>query len=233
MILVLILAVCALCATACGPAPNENSPVDAGGAGLCENFADAATRPDGRVVSGPFITTVVSFSPGPGASFGHDRMPDVVLGPPQGGGASQGGTDVVSLGQRGEIVVAFDGDIVDGPGDDFTVFENPFNVAGSTLLWDELAEVSVSPDGEHWQAFACTPAQGPPFGHCAGWRPVFAMTNGPCALDSSVSGGDGFDLHDLGLSRVRYVRIKDLATRPIMPPSTGFDLDAIAVLHSG
>ena len=54
-------------------------------------------------------------------------MPDIVLGPPVGGGALAGSLDVVSLGFSGEIVLCFEPNaIVDGPGADFIVFENAF-----------------------------------------------------------------------------------------------------------
>ena len=46
--------------------------------------------------------------------------------------------------------------IVDGPGPDFIVFENPFASAGSsTDLFAEPGEVSVSDDGTTWQTFPC------------------------------------------------------------------------------
>lgn len=180
-----------------------------------------------------YATRVVSFTPGEGATFGAERLPDVVLGPPQGGGDFRGSTDVVSLGLRGEIVVELGRAVVDAPGDDFTVFENAFEVPGATLrYWEELGEVSVSDDGVTWRTFACDPAGARPHTGCAGWSPVYAsVTDGVCALDPRVSGGDGFDLAAVGLRRARYVRVRDLGTQGVMPPSTGFDLDAVAVLH--
>lgn len=181
-----------------------------------------------------YATRVVSFAPGDGATFGADRLPDVVLGAPQGGGDFRGGTDVVSLGLRGEIVLEFSRAIVDGPGDDLTVFENAFEVPGAMLrYWEELGEVSVSEDGATWKTFACDPSGARPHANCAGWTPVYASTAaGVCGLDPRVSGGDGFDLATVGLRRARFVRVRDLGTQGVMPPSTGFDLDAVAALHS-
>jgi hypothetical protein len=51
--------------------------------------------------------------------------------------------------------------------------------------------------------------------------------------DPSVSGGDSFDLHDLGMKTARFVRIRDsgLGLGPIGPGTRGFDLDAIAIIH--
>lgn len=214
----------------CGAAP-MGDPRD-GGAGACD-FGDAPTRADGRVVGGPFVTRVVSFTPGPGASFGHQSLPDAVLGPPQGLGDGRGGTDVVSLGVGGSIVLGFDVAITDGPGDDLTVFENPFVIAGrDQAVWTELAEVSVSDDGVRWVSFACDPRGSAPHTGCAGWNPVYSSgESGYCALDPRVSGGDRFDLATIGVRRARFVRIRDLATMGAMPPASGFDLDAVAVLH--
>lgn len=196
-------------------------------------LADVGAREDGRVVGGPFATRVVSFTPGEGATFGHSAMPDVVLGPPQGAGDLRGGTDVVSLGQGGEIVLAFDRDIVDEPGDDFVVFENAFSVPGADeRFWEELGEVSVSEDGARWVSFACNARGARPHAGCAGWSPVYAgPSNGVCALDLRVSGGDSFDLASVGLPRARFVRIRDLSTQGLMAPATGFDLDAVGVIH--
>ncbi len=69
------------------------------------------------------ISCVESFTPGPGAGFGQERFPEIVHGPPHGGGDHGGSTDVLSLGEGGVIVVGFGGNsIVDGEGADFIVF---------------------------------------------------------------------------------------------------------------
>ncbi len=214
--------------------PEETpSGADAGGCG----YGDAATLPDGRIIGGPFATRVVSFTPGASAGFGQDAMPWVVMGPPVGGGDFAGGTDVVSLGVGGEIVVALDDvAIADGPGTDFIVFENPFEIRGSDPItyFDELGEVSVSDDGIDWHTYACDPHGARPNTGCAGWNPVYSTpTNGLCATDPAVAGGDPFDLRDVGLSHARYVRIRDLQTQYPSAPTAGFDLDAIAVVHAG
>src|SRR5690554_4483123 len=60
-----------------------------------------------------YADEVVTFDPAEGTSFGHDRLPEIVLGPPG------GFFDVASLGCGGEIVLRFDEPgIVDGPGVD-------------------------------------------------------------------------------------------------------------------
>jgi hypothetical protein len=198
--------------------------------------------PDGSVLRADrFVTKVVSATYGDCAGFGLTSMPAVIEGPPAGGGALAGSLDVVSLGYKGEIVLGFEpNSIVDGPGADFIVFENAFWAGGdSTRPAAELADVSVSDDGVTWKTFPCTPASGPPYGSCAGWRPVYsAPGNGISPVDPSVAGGDPFDLAELGLTSARFVRIRDLGT--VMCPTNpankqttvGFDLDAVALVHA-
>jgi hypothetical protein len=236
----------ALALTACGAAPSPDVADDGGADAWMNDGAtlDAATGetgapvpdgalPDGRVVHGPYATRVVSFDPGPGAGFGQSQMPDVVLGPPVGGGDAMGSTDVVSLGQGGRICLAFDDvAIVDGDGPDLLVFENAFTRAGTSNVFAELGEVSVSDDGVTYHTFACT-TQGPPYPGCAGWHAVYSRPdNGISATDPRFAGGDPFDLRDVGLARARYVCVHDLGTLGLMPPSTGFDLDAMAAVNS-
>src|SRR5690242_18166995 len=79
-----------------------------------------ASEPDAG--EDPYADEIVEFDSPADTVFGHDKLPDIVLGPP-------GGTfDVASLGCEGTIVLEFDGPgIVDGPGPDLIVFENPFD----------------------------------------------------------------------------------------------------------
>lgn len=184
--------------------------------------------------SGRYAVEVVEHSFGSGQRFGQAAFPEPVLGPPSGGGCCQGSLDVTSLGEGGFVTLAFgDTTIVDGPGPDFIVFENAFfAVEGEPeSVFAELGVVSVSEDGEHFVAFECQ-ARKFPFEGCAGWRPVFAnpSENDIDPLDPEVAGGDAFDLAELGLSRVRYVRIDDL------PEEQGgegtFDLDAVAIVNA-
>ncbi len=242
---------------ACGthfeaPADGDDGPVISLGEG---GFVDAPDldgskiKVDGGFV-GPgtsviredrFITKIVSFTPGDCAGFGAASMPDVVLGPPVGGGSSVGSLDVVSLGTGGEMVVSFEpNEVIDGPGPDFLVFENAFWAGGNVNHpLAELAEISVSADGASWSTFACNPGSAPPYGTCAGWRPVYSTPrNGISPLDPATAGGDAFDLADVGVSSARFVRIRDLGT--IACPSNpaersktgGFDLDAIAIVNA-
>jgi hypothetical protein len=196
--------------------------------------------PDGGVLrEDRFVTEVVSFTPGDCAGFGAAAMPDVVKGPPVGAGELRGGLDVVSLGLGGEIVVAFGANaIVDGPGDDFIVFENAFYAAGDpNHPAADLGEVSVSDDGETWHTFPCTPGTAPPYGACSGWTPVYsAPGNGISPVDPDAAGGESYDLATLGLSRATHVRIRDIAAGSCdvlpKPTTAGFDLDAVAIVNA-
>lgn len=200
---------------ACGAPPLV---IDAGG----EEVDAGPVRPDD-----PWADAVVRFTPGPGAGFGQDLFPQVVLGPPSGGGESQGSLDVLSLGREGVIELEFlDLLAIDGPGVDLLVFENGF--AG----FFETGVVAVSEDGLDWRAFPCATDAGP--SRCAGTRPVYANpAQGLSGTDPLVAGGDGFDLAEVGLTRARFVRVTDSgANRFYGPPGGGFDLDAVAVVNA-
>jgi hypothetical protein len=173
----------------------------------------------------PWADAVVSFVPGDGAGFGQDKLPDVVLGPPTGHAGGAPSTDVLSLGNEGTIVLSMDDYVlVDGPGVDLTVFENPFPG------WTEPAFVAVSDDGATWHEWPCDPlAEGQP--GCAGVHPVQGGPDGTDPLDPTVSGGDPYDLVDVGVTTARYVRLRDTGTNQYDGNTGGFDLDALAVIH--
>lgn len=183
----------------------------------------------------PFADCVDEFIP-EGAGFGADAFPDIVLGPPEAGANGNAGLDVLSLGCGGQITLFFAGPgVVDGPGPDLLVFENPFPVGDRTFV--EPARVLVSDDGVDWRAFACALADDPPLG-CAGVAPVRASAaSGLDPTDPDAAGGDAFDLADVGLARARYVRLIDVGLE-YDPSGTwctgksgGFDLDALAAVH--
>ena len=206
-----------------------------------------------RATAGPFADRVVTMSVGPGGGGGSLEN---VLGPPRGGGAFEGSRDTFSLGLGGSIVLEFTDAIVDGPGPDFTVFENAFLTRGIATgpPFAEPATVSVSADGEHFVAFPCALDQPPYYPGCAGIYPVFANADDPAApsplepsttpiadlvgipIDSFTppagSGGDSFDLAAVGLPMARFVRIEASNLSPGLEGLAGFDLDAVAALHS-
>jgi hypothetical protein len=180
-----------------------------------------------------FATSVPQHEFGEGSTFGQaeEAFPENVFGPPQGKGCCSGGLDVATLGDGGSIVLGF-GDtlIVDGPGPDFVVFENPFAIGGDeTEVFAELARVEVSPDGESWTPFPCTASDD---AACAGQEPVFGNYGlGFDPLDPAVSGGDKFDLADIGISAARFVRITDLDGDEGALDCC-FDLDAVGIVNA-
>lgn len=192
-------------------------------------------------VPGPFETvygaSIESFTPGTSAGYNQDKLPGIVLGPPVGKGNEAGSLDVASLGAGGEIVLAFGNfGIVNGPGPDLVVFENAFWPGGDkSMVFAELGEVSVSEDGETWETFPCDSAGDDEgnFPGCAGVTPTLEYdAEQLIPLDPALSGGDAFDLAEVGLERARFVKIRDLETLPPGGTTTGFDLDAVGVIHA-
>lgn len=214
-----------------------------------------------------FPDEVLSFSPGYGAGFGQAYFPQNVLGPPRGNTNPQlpnaDEKDLLSLGVGGSIVLEFRNRvIVDGPGPDLIVFENPFQPIGyPNFVFAETATVAVSTDTVTWYTFPFEfDDPGTTVGLYEKWRyrglagvtPVFSNPdNGVSPFDPSVSGGDSFDLHDVGVAYARYVKVTDTGTTEISPtldsrgnivndpgnamntpPTAGFDLDAVAAVHS-
>ena len=209
------------------------------GCGFSPNQTSQISTAKQKLDADCFITAVTSFTPGPNAGFGQDRMPDIVYGPPVGTGDLFGSVDVVSLGDQGEIIVELGHYIVDGPGPDFIVFENPFLIGGDpTNPFAEPGEVSVSEDGKTWSTFPCVgpfecDINGYPYGSCAGWHPIYSNPdNGISPFDPVAAGGDVFDLADIGVKRAKFIRIRDMNRVCSGPPTAGFDLDAISIINA-
>lgn len=148
-------------------------------------------------------------------------------------GAPSGTMDVFSIGELGEVVIELkDYYLVDGLGDDLSLFENPFSG------WYECAEVSVSQDGSTYYDFACDQYDATEtFAGCAGVGIVNSGLSHSAYLNSNLSGGDQFDLATVGLEWAKYIKITDVGLCSTSTSSTysgplnGFDLDAIAVLN--
>jgi hypothetical protein len=210
----------------------------------------------------PHADDVASFVAGVGAGHGATELPAVVTGPPEGLGLFLGGLDVLSLGAGGVVELEFvDNVIVDGPGVDFTVFENPFLKAVLGIVGEPFTEpglVSVSQDGSTWHVFtscATAPLDPPLHPGCAGVFPTLSDALDPLAPHPSIptetpiadlvgvpqgalvvpdgSGGDSFDLMDVGLSWARFVRIEDVGPALGQAGTVGFDLDAVTAVNSG
>jgi len=212
-------------------------------------------------VGDPYADAVTAFVPGAGGGFGQSGLPGKVIGPPLGGGVFGGGLDVVSLGASGRIDLAFTNNvIVNGPGSDFTVFENAFLTIGAYSItgppFAEPGQVSVSQDGVHWVAFPCAMTSPPYYPGCAGVFPVLSNSGNASSPHASVltttpiadlvgvsvfsfklpagAGGDSFDLGAVGLAWARYVRIEasSSATGPEGTDNARFDLDAVSAVNS-
>ena len=166
--------------------------------------------------SDKWADSVITYSFGANTDFGQDSayFPANILGSPDTSASdltpSSIPEEICALGLGGEIVLKFtDNLIVDGEGPDFTVFENPFIIqAGPRAgeIFAEPAEVSVSHDGITFYTF---PFDSTTLVGCAGVTPTFGFVD-PTNPDSS--GGDSFDLSDLELDSIRYVKIRDLTS---------------------
>jgi hypothetical protein len=227
-------------ATGCGAPPAIDVPAADSGPADSAGSWDGQARDSGLSLDPlPYGRAIETFTPGAGAGFGQDLLPGVVLGPPRGLGLERGGTHVLSLGAGGDIVLSFAGKVlVDEPGPDLVVFENPFWPGGdASLVFAELGQVSVSAGGDNWYTWPCS-TQGDGQARwpgCAGWTPTLEYD--PLAvqpIDPALTGGDLFDLADLpdlpAGQPLRFVRIRDLATEAAAP-TAGFDLDAVGLIH--
>ncbi|MDD5556792.1 MAG: putative Ig domain-containing protein [bacterium] len=249
----------------------------AGAEGKADAGGRAAVMPrevTPRGPADPFADAVAAFRPLSPGGFGSGSL-SRALGPPQGGGIVYGSTDVVSLHARpntdggasapygGSITLEFTDNIVtDGPGADLVVFENVFYVGGDPhKRWMEPAVVAVSMDGARFYTFPFDfiPHYDDAGGlnlhnpYCyfrgfAGVNPVFSNNLSPDPR-AAAAGGDRFDLAEVGLPWIRYVRIISTGdnwltdmngdrVRHILDMgaasgggSSGFDLDAVCAVN--
>lgn len=186
----------------------------------------------------PFIDGVKGLEIGANAGFGAGRFPRVIFGPPRGFGLLEGSVHVFSLGHGGSITVAFrDNFVFDGPGDDLIIFENAFHVGSeSGPFFTEYATVEISADNRTWHLFPFDAATG------AGLAGTAAVLSHPAnEIDpfDPQSGGDRFDLEDLGVEMIRFVRLTDGGDSfadygNLVPPGDkgGFDLDSVGAINS-
>ncbi len=165
------------------------------------------------------------------------------------------GTSVVSLGDGGAITLTFDKPIMNGAGADFAVFENGFLSSG--LVFAELGFVEVSSNGTDFFRFAATSltqttSQVGAFGtldptkihNLAG---QFVANQGtPFDLDELTGVSPLLDVNAVSFVRVvdvvgsindAYATYDSLGNKindPWFTPfaSSGFDLDAVGVIHA-
>jgi hypothetical protein len=185
-------------------------------------------REDPDTISDAFLGSddLFAFYPADGATYGQDKFPDNIYGPPE-----SSRTDVVSFGNGGFMIIELKGYvIVNDSGADFTIFENPFSG------WTERATVAVSSDGISYTSFPCDPFD--PEGvyeGCAGVNEINYSEIDEDMLDPSSSGGDTYDLATIDAPEpIRYIKITDDETctsPPLCTSSAGFDLDAIGIIN--
>ncbi|MBN2414224.1 T9SS type A sorting domain-containing protein [bacterium] len=184
-------------------------------------------RPD------PWPDRVAAFTPGPDAGFGANYFPANILGPPDPDPAvnatnpSNKPQEILSLGTGGSITLEFtDNIIVNGPGPDFTIFENCFQT-WSGDVYIEAAIVSVSQDGLTWVTFPWDTLTG---SGLAGMHPILDNQH---PEDPALSGGDQFDLDAVGLDWISFITIRDMGDIWQEPSGGGdFDLDAVVAVHA-
>jgi len=163
---------------------------------------------------------------GDGAGYGQAYYPENILGPPDPDATPQypafGEDELLTLGKDGWVILEFtDNNVINGEGVDFTVFENVLETG--SVYFRECATVEVSQDGTSWIMFPWDPET---LSGLAGVWP----TTGEDPTDPSVSGGDGFDLEDLGLEWINFIRLTDCGDS--VQDQGLFDLDAVAAVNS-
>jgi hypothetical protein len=164
------------------------------------------------------------------------------------------GNGIVSLGDGGEAILTFNHPIKNGPGYDFAVFENGFPF-GSGAFYLELAFVEVSSDGNHFVRFNAisntdTSLQIDQFSG------IDASKINNLAGKYIGNYGTPFDLDEflplssININQITHIRIVDVVgsmdnnfakqdsrgikiNDPWATPfgSSGFDLDALGVIH--
>lgn len=136
-------------------------------------------------------------------------------------------TDICSMGgDKAYIALGFYPTILNGPGADFTVFENVLRVISGkdTTIFQEWMMVSASNDGITWYDFPYDSLSGEGM---AGRN--FTYGNTATYKDPKQSGGDAFDLSVVGLDSAKYIRVTD-ATHFQNSSGGSADLDAIAAI---
>jgi hypothetical protein len=193
--------------------------------------------PSNSFASDPWADTAYFVYEPPNSGYGSGHFPGNVCGPPDSNATECVPTndpkEIRSLGTGGILILEFnDNSIIDEPGPDFTVFENPFFILCTTTvvcdtvyIFAETGIISVSQDGDSFIQF---PYDSVCWEGLAGVTP----TTGENPLDPTVSGGDAFDLADVGLSWASYVRIQDAANL-VKDKGEDFELDAVVAVHSG
>ncbi len=222
------------------PPPNEPPPI-----------GDGSNDPEKPESCNGFAVAIKEIKISSNGGFGHAKLPQVLLGPPEpvDGTNGQKGTagsvnGVVSLGTGGSIVLDMgECEIVDGDGPDLIVFENAFFTPpdpalpgkavtdpDSVSVFSEPGKVSISSDGVTFKDFPCNfvVASSGSFADklesgCAGITPTLYGKDPLIAGLEDGAGGDAFDLADIGVKKARYVKITSRGTfvAPADPANLG------------
>lgn len=129
---------------------------------------------------------------------------------------------ILSLGHNGEVVLKVKGTVDDGAGADFILYENVFeDMDNPGEFYQEFAHVGVAtaeaPEDFVW--FPCVPEKG--------------LLKGCMGAVPTNEGGDHFDLAQIGMKKIQYIKIKDTGTnfdnRDL--DTAGADLDAGSLKH--
>ena len=159
--------------------------------------------------------------------------------------------EVVSMGDGGSVILSFEFPIVNGDGWDFAVFENSFDD-----YFLELAFVEVSSDGENFFLFDAVSLT-PNIVQVGGFGQLEAEKIHNLAGKYRGGFGTPFDLNELeniyslNINSISHIKIIDVVgcinedyaqydsqgniindPWPTAFPSSGFDLDAIGVIHN-
>ena len=198
--------------------PGFVGPAGVGGAVLDDGFG--AVMNAGNYVNPIFFgwaESVVSYAPSSGVSGGWSNA-SLVLGPVTGDlfdVASLGdlsGSQMVAGAVAGRMTVHFAEPIREVSGADFSVFENGFlqgSVAG--MMFGELAYVEVSADGVNFVRFPSRSLTSGVVGSYGTMDPTNVYNLAGKHLNAlGSSWGTPFDLSEVGLASVSYVRLVDI-----------------------
>ena len=126
----------------------------------------------------------------------------------------------ISLGHGGEITIEVKGGFVaNSPGPDFIIYENPM-IGKRTYLEYGYVGVSETDTPKSYKWFSCDPKKGVDTS-CAGAIPT-------------ENGGDRFDLSEVGMNKIRFIKIRDtgLNNNNQGENTEGFDLDSIDLINA-
>jgi len=162
---------------------------------------------------------------------------------------------VASLGDGGSAILTFETPIGNGEGFDFAVFENGFKEIGGTFDFLEFAFVEVSSDGSRFVRFP-SEYKGQTITQLGSFEPIDTRLYHNLAGKYTAGYGTPFDLDELkdslglDINNITHLKIVDVVgsidpligskdskgnmvneTYPTEFPSSGFDLDAVGVIH--